>query len=151
MSDAKQNVDWKAQHVALYKTDPEKAHLWDSSVAGYHGVIPVLLLITKGRKTGKDVYSPLIYRKQPGGAFSIIASQGGAPDHPNWYLNLLKNPEAEIQVGKDHYRVKAHTVPEGPEHNRIWQDHMSVYARYDDYQKRATNRKIPVVLLDPVS
>jgi proline iminopeptidase len=150
MATSKQNLGWITDHVKLYKTDPEKAHQWDSALGGYHGIIPVLLLITKGRKTGKEVNAPLIYRKQPGGKFSIIASKGGAPDHPDWYLNLLKDPIAEIQVGKDHYRVKAHTVPEGAERDRMWEDHVSVYPLYNDYQKRAGTRKIQIVLLEPI-
>jgi deazaflavin-dependent oxidoreductase (nitroreductase family) len=91
---------------------------------------------------------PLIY-KQVNNGFVIIASKGGAPTHPAWYLNLLANPDCEIQVAHDHYRVTARTA-QGDERETLWRQLAEIYPPYNDYQA-ATTRKIPVVVLDPLS
>ena len=78
----------------------------------------------------------------------IIASKGGMATHPVWYLNLVANPECEIQVGARHFKVKAR-VEEGDARETIWNHMTTVYAPYIDYQKN-TERKIPVVVLDPI-
>ena len=90
--------DWITQHIELYRSDPEAAHMWDSSALGGPGVLPTLLLITKGRKSGETKYLPLIYKKV-GDAYVIVASKGGAPSHPAWYLNLKAESDCEIKVG----------------------------------------------------
>ena len=77
---------WIADHIELYRTDPDKAHWWDSSLGGGKGMLPTLLLTTIGRKSGKPRPLPLIYKKV-GDSYVIIASKGGAPDHPSWYLH----------------------------------------------------------------
>ncbi len=137
---------WIAEHVKLYQKDPEKAHLWDSALGGSKGLIPTLLLTTKGRKSGTPHLTPLIYSKQ-GSGFAVIASKGGAPEHPAWYLNLQANPEVEIQVGPQHYMARARTAaPE--ERKRIWLEMAKLYPPYDAYQARA-GREIPVVILEP--
>lgn len=140
-------IPWIAAHIELYKTDPEKAHNWDSSELGGPGVLPTLLLTTTGRKSGEPRPAPLIYGEH-GDSFTIIASKGGMPTHPIWYLNLESNPECEIQVGARHFKAKAR-VAEGEERETIWQHMAIVYPPYIDYQSN-TDRKIPVVVLDPV-
>ena len=124
---------WIADHVQLYLTDPEKAHLWDASLGGGKGMISTLLLITRGAKTGKTRMLPLIYKKV-GDNFVVIASKGGAPADPGWFRNL-------------HYKVHAR-VAEGEERERLWKELVEVYAPYTDYQAR-TQRQIPVVVLEP--
>lgn len=138
---------WIADHVKLYLSDPEKAHMWDASLGGGSGMLPTLLLITKGRRSGETKMLPLIYKKV-GNSFVIIASKGGAPAHPAWYLNLLADPDCEIRVGKDSYNAKAR-VAEGAEREQLWKELVDIYAPYTDYQAR-TKREIPVVVLDPV-
>ena len=91
-------IPWIAEHIELYRTDPEKAHMWDSSVAGGTGVLPTLLLTTKGRKSGDPRSLPLIYGEADG-AYVIIASKGGMPSHPLWFLNLQAEPECDLMVG----------------------------------------------------
>jgi len=147
MSEQKSTMpDWMQDHIKRYQTDPEKAHLWDSALGGSKGLIPTLLLTTKGRKSGKPHLTPLIYSKQ-GAGFAVIASKGGAPAHPAWYLNLQTEPEVEIQVGPQHYKARARTA--GPEERkRIWGDMVKLYPPYDDYQARA-GREIPVVIIEP--
>lgn len=140
--------DWIREHLELYASDPQKGHDWDSTVVGGPGVLPVLLLTTTGRKSGEKRTLPLIYKKV-GDGFVIIASKGGAPSHPAWYLNLAAEPNCEIQVAHDHFRVQARTA-EGAERDSLWQQLVEIYPPYTDYQE-ATSRKIPVVVLDPVS
>ena len=86
-------IPWIADHTKLYETDPEKAHMWDSSALGGPGVLPTLLLTTTGRKSGEARPSPLIYGALDNG-YAIIASKGGMPNHPFWYLNLLAKRSA---------------------------------------------------------
>jgi deazaflavin-dependent oxidoreductase (nitroreductase family) len=140
---------WIAEHVKLYKSDPEKAHLWDSSLGGGKGMLTTLLLTTKGRKSGKDISIPLIYAPY-GSAFVVIASKGGSPDHPAWYKNLLADPDCDIQVSTKGYRARARTA-QGEEREKLWQQLQALYPPYDDYQKRAQGREIPVVVLEPVA
>ena len=109
---------WIVDHINLYKTDPEKAHYWDAARGGGEGLIPTLLLTMKGRKSGRDISTPLIYGKH-GSAYVVIASKGGAPDHPDWYKNLVANPMCHIQVGKQAYRAKARTAT-ADERPKLW-------------------------------
>jgi deazaflavin-dependent oxidoreductase (nitroreductase family) len=106
---------------------------------------PVLLLSTTGRKSGRTWTTPLIYQADAD-RFVIIASNGGRPRHPAWWLNLRSNPDATIQVGPEVIPVTAHAVT-GAERDRLWALMTKVYPGYDNYQKKTT-RKIPVVLLD---
>lgn len=140
--------DWIKQHVALYLRDGEAAHYWDASLGGGKGMITTLLLTTTGRKTGKPSRLPLIYRPTDNGGFCVIASKGGAPAHPAWFLNLQASPAAHIKVANDEYNVVAR-VAEGQERELLWQKMVAYYAPYTDYQA-ATKRQIPVVVLDPV-
>ena len=78
---------WITDHVELYLSDPEKAHLWDSTVGGGPGPLPTLLLIARGAKSGKLRPLPLLYQEMDG-KYVVIGSKGGAPTHPGWYVNL---------------------------------------------------------------
>ena len=140
-------IPWIAAHIELYKTDPEKAHNWDSSELGGPGILPTLLLTTIGRKSGEPRQAPLIYGEH-GDSFVIVASKGGMPSHPIWFLNLEADQNCEIQVGAKHYQAKAR-IAEGDERQAIWDHMVGVYPPYVDYQSN-TDRKIPVVVLDPV-
>ncbi len=139
--------DWIKDHIKLYLEDPEKAHMWDSSVAGGPGPLPTLLLEMTGAKSGQKRMLPLIYQ-QVGDRFVIIASKGGAPDHPAWYNNLVKTQSCHIRVGKDQYDCVARTAS-SPEREELWEKMAVVYPPYNDYQKAAGDRVIPVVVLDP--
>ena len=139
---------WIFDHIELYRRDPEKAHLWDSSLGGSKGMLTTLLLTTKGRKSGNDISIPLIYSPY-GSSFVVIASKGGAPDHPAWYKNLLANPVCDLQVSTKAYKAKARTA-QGEERTKLWKQLQALYPPYDDYQKAAKGREIPVVVLDPI-
>jgi len=140
-------VPWIVEHIKLYQTDPEKAHDWDSSALGGPGILPTLLLTTTGRKSKEPRSLPLIYG-QAGDSYVIIASKGGMPKHPIWFLNLEANPECKLQVGAKAVTARAR-IAEGDEREKIWNDMAKIYPPYLDYQK-ATERTIPVVVLDPI-
>jgi deazaflavin-dependent oxidoreductase (nitroreductase family) len=139
-------LQWIADHVKLYYEDPEKAHMWDSSLGGGTGMLQTLLLVSKGRKSGEDRPSPLIYREIDG-AYVVIASKGGSTDHPSWFLNLEADPNCVIHVGPKQYKAKAR-VAEGDERASMWKALVEIYAPYTDYQVSAGGREIPVVVLE---
>ncbi len=141
-------IPWIAEHVALYRSDPEKARLWDSKAVGGPGLLPTLLLTTTGRKSGKARALPLIYG-EAGSSYVVIASKGGLPNHPIWFLNLEANPDCELMVGPRAVSARAR-VAEGKERKRLWEEMAVIYPPYDEYQERAGARTIPVVVLDPV-
>lgn len=136
------NVDYSLlgdEHVRRYReTDGEVGYEWNGA--------PILLLTTTGRRTGRARTSPLIFGRD-GDAYLVVASVGGMPRHPAWYLNLRADPRARIQVKADHLDVVARTAsPE--EKPRLWRIVNDVWPNYDAYQAR-TDRVIPVVVLTP--
>lgn len=139
-------VPWIKEHIALYKSDPEKAHDWDSTPLGGPGILPTLLLTTTGRNSGEPRSLPLIYGEHEG-SYVVIASKGGMPTHPLWYRNLEANPACTLQVGAKTVKGTAR-VAEGDERAEIWDMMAKIYPPYLDYQK-ATDREIPVVVIDP--
>ncbi|MAE95053.1 MAG: nitroreductase [Deltaproteobacteria bacterium] len=140
-------MPWIAEHIELYRSDPEKAHMWDSTPLGGPGPLPTLLLTTTGRKSGEPRSLPLIYGPA-GDSYVVIASKGGMPEHPLWFRNLEARPECELMVGPKAVSARAR-VAEGEEREQIWRQMAELYPPYDDYQK-ATERTIPVVVLDPI-
>ncbi len=126
------------EHVDRYRaTDGEEGHDWQ----GTH----TLILTTKGRHSGEQRSTPLIYG-QHGDDYLIVASQGGAPKHPGWYLNLSQNPEVEVQVKGDRFKARARTAtPE--EKPELWKIMTEQWPDYNKYQQR-TDREIPVVVLE---
>ena len=113
---------------------------------GRMGKNPILLLNTVGRKSGKKRATPLLYVVD-GEDFVIIASKGGAPTHPAWYLNLMANPDATVEVEDRKVLVRSEEV-DGEEKARLWQKMAEMYPAYDDYQKK-TKRQIPLLVLHP--
>lgn len=147
MTEEKSPMDWIRAHIELYLKDPEKGHMWDSSLAGGKGVFPTLLLTTTGRKSGEPRLLPLIYKKV-GDNYVIIASKAGYPTHPSWFLNLEANPDCQVQVASDKFAARMR-VAEGEEREDLWRQMAAVFPPYDDYQKAAGGRVIPVVVLEP--
>jgi deazaflavin-dependent oxidoreductase (nitroreductase family) len=140
---------WIQKHVKQYlESGGAEGHMWDSAVVGGPGPLPTLLLTTTGRKSGTKQLVPLIYGKTDGGVV-VIASKGGAPEHPGWYRNLTASPDVDVQVGTEKFRAKASTV-EGPERAKLWEQMVGIYAPYAAYQQK-TERKIPVVVLKRVA
>jgi deazaflavin-dependent oxidoreductase (nitroreductase family) len=127
-------------HVKAYReTNGETGYIWNGA--------PTLLLTTKGRKSGEPRTIAIIYTPY-GSSFVIIGSQGGAPTHPQWYQNILKEPRVQVQVKADKYEAIARTA-ESPEREQIWAECLKIWPRFDEYQKRTT-RRIPVVVIDPI-
>ncbi len=140
--------DWISSHVRQYlESGGTEGHIWDSTPVGGPGPLPCLLLLTKGRKSGRKITVPLIYG-ETGGRYVIIASRGGTPTHPDWYLNLSADPHVRVQVGTERFDAVASTCPEGAERDRLWKQMAEIYPPYDAYQSM-TERRIPVVILEP--
>lgn len=106
---------------------------------------PVLLLTTVGRKTGKRRTTPVLYIVDQN-RWVLCASNGGRPKDPSWWFNLKKNPQAEIQVGKEMRKVSARQAT-ADEKGKFWPLLAKMYPGYDNYQKK-TDRQIPVVILE---
>jgi deazaflavin-dependent oxidoreductase (nitroreductase family) len=139
MSEAEQL--YGVEHVKRYReTGGEVGHIWKRGAK-------VLLLTTKGRRSGEPRTTPLIYERA-GDAYVIVASKGGAPEDPGWYRNIAKTPEVELQVGDEVFPAHAH-VADGDERDRLWKLAAKQWPDYDEYAKK-TDREIPVVVLEPV-
>jgi deazaflavin-dependent oxidoreductase (nitroreductase family) len=127
------------EHVKQYvETDGEVGHDWQDGV-------PVLILTTTGRRSGEDRPTPLIYGRS-GDDYLVVASKGGAPDPPAWYLNLSEAPDVQVQVKADRFGAHARTAtPE--EKADMWSTMAAIWPAYDEYQTK-TDREIPVVVLE---
>jgi deazaflavin-dependent oxidoreductase (nitroreductase family) len=127
------------EHIRRYReTDGEVGHVWRRGAK-------ILLLTTKGRKTGEPRTAPLIY-EEAGDRYVIVASNGGAPEHPGWYRNLSKEPDVELQVKGELFPAHARTAS-GHEREQLWKLAARQWPPYDEYQTR-TDREIPVVVLE---
>jgi len=109
---------------------------------------PTILLTHTGARSGTRRTTPLLYFTE-GDKVVLIASKGGAPQHPGWYHNLKAHPEVEASSDGRSERYVAREA-EGAERERLWQLATKLYSGYEEYQARATNRRIPVIVLDPV-
>ena len=127
-------------HAGVYRATGGK-------LFGRIGKSPILLLNTVGRKSGRKRTSPLLYVVNDED-FVVIASKGGAPTHPAWYLNLRANPDAMVEVGDREVRVRAEEA-DSEEKARLWQKMVEMYPTYEDYQEK-TEREIPLLVLHPV-
>lgn len=127
------------EHVRVYReTDGETGYIWNGA--------PILLLTTKGRKTGQPRTIAIIFTATDAG-WVIIASKGGSPVHPKWYLNISDDPHVQVQIKGEVYEAVARTA-ESPERERLWAEAVKTWPSYDIYQQR-TSRQIPVVVIKP--
>lgn len=130
---------WVASHIRDYvETDGAKGHMWKG--------VPTLLLTTRGRKTDKLRRTALIYGRV-GENYVVVASIGGAPKHPLWYLNLVADPAVEIQVGAGKMKARARDASED-EKPALWVQMAEIWPDYNNYQKK-TDRQIPIVIIEP--
>jgi deazaflavin-dependent oxidoreductase (nitroreductase family) len=128
------------EHVRRYlETDGEVGYLWNG--------VPILLLTTKGRKSGEERVIPIIYR-QVGDDIVLVGSKGGSPTHPAWYLNIEADPHVKVQIKGDKFDAVAR-VTKSPEREQMWAEAIKGWPNYDVYQTRTT-RQIPVVVLERV-
>jgi len=127
------------EHVERYRaTDGEEGYEWREGTE-------ILLLTTKGRKSGEERTTPLIFGRS-GDDFLIVASKGGSAEPPAWYLNLQADPTAEIQVKAERFKVRARDA--GPDEKpELWKIMVGEWKHYDEYQQK-TDREIPVVVLE---
>jgi F420H(2)-dependent quinone reductase len=128
-------------HRGVYK-------LTGGKVGGKIGKVPVLLLTTIGRKSGQPRTQPLLYTQADDG-YAVIASKGGAAQHPLWYSNLQANPHVEVTVGRETRHMRARDA-QGEERERLWRALADLFPGYDKYAQK-TSRQIPVVVLQPVA
>ena len=128
------------EHVRRYReTGGEYGHDWQGT--------QTLLLTTTGRRSGDPRTTPLIYGRA-GDAYLIVASKGGAPYPPEWYLNLTEHPEVEVQIRDDVFTARARTAT-AEEKPEMWRTMTATWPAYDEYQSK-TDREIPVVVLERV-
>jgi F420H(2)-dependent quinone reductase len=114
--------------------------------AGFRKPVPTLLLDHRGRKSGKVFTTPLLYMAD-GDDVVVVASQGGLPKHPQWYLNLCAHPDTHVQIGGQRRAVVAVTA-DAEQRARLWPRLVDAYADFATYQTW-TDREIPVVILRP--
>lgn len=127
------------EHVRQYEaTDGKTGYEWNGT--------QILILRTTGRSSGELRKAPLIFGRD-GGDYMVVASKGGAPEHPGWYKNLMAHPDIEIQVKGDVLPVRARTAS-AEEKERLWPVMVKEWPDYDKYQK-STQRDIPLVILSP--
>jgi deazaflavin-dependent oxidoreductase (nitroreductase family) len=131
---------WVAEHINRYlQSDGADGHEWRG--------VPTLLLTTRGRKSGTLRRSALIYGRD-GDRVLVVASKGGSPTPPAWYLNLSSDPEVEVQIGAERFHARAHTA-DAHEKPALWQTMVAIWPDYEQYQTK-TSREIPVIVLERV-
>jgi deazaflavin-dependent oxidoreductase (nitroreductase family) len=117
----------------------------EGKVTGMFAGAPMILVTHRGAKSGKEYTSPLVYTRD-GDAHVIIASKGGAPDDPQWFRNMVANPEAIVEVGAETFTARAR-VAEGAERDRVFRAQADAMSNFDEYAAKTT-RTIPVVVLE---
>jgi deazaflavin-dependent oxidoreductase (nitroreductase family) len=133
-------VDWVGDHIRQYVgSGGSDGYVWRGAT--------ILLLTSTGRKTGTQHRTALIYRED-GDNYVIVASKGGAPKHPAWYLNIEANPDVRLQVKDEEFAGRARPA-EGAERERLWKLMNEQWPAYDSYQAK-TDREIPVVVIERV-
>jgi deazaflavin-dependent oxidoreductase (nitroreductase family) len=126
------------EHLKKYlETDGQVGYIWNG--------VPCLVLTTKGHRSGKLHQIPIIYC-QVDDKYVLIASHGGAPEHPKWYLNLVAEPRVQVQVKGEKFDAVARTAA-SPERETLWKAAAAAWPNYDVYTTR-TSRKIPVVVVE---
>ena len=127
------------EHIDRYvETDGAEGYAWNNGTT-------VLLLTTKGRKSGEERVAPLIFREHDGD-YLVVASKGGAPEPPAWYVNLEADPDVTVQVKGDRFRARARVAPDA-ERAELWPLMTEVWPDYDAYQTK-TDRQIAIVVLE---
>lgn len=129
--------DWNQGIIEEFRANEGK-------VGGPFKGLPVLLLHHTGRKSGQVRVNPLVYLSD-GERILVFGSKGGAPAHPDWYRNLLANPDASVEVGTEKYDVTAENIT-GDEHDRLYAKQVAAVPTFGTYQNNTT-RTIPVVAL----
>jgi deazaflavin-dependent oxidoreductase (nitroreductase family) len=119
-------------------------------VGGSFEGFPLVLVHHTGAKSGTKRVNPLVYQRLDDDSIAIFASKGGAPTNPDWFHNLVANPNTSIEIGTERYDVTAR-VASPEERQRIWDEQKKVFPNFAEYEKTAGGREIPVVVLDKVT
>jgi deazaflavin-dependent oxidoreductase (nitroreductase family) len=152
---AQRNTQRHEEDVAVAERDDFNKRIIDEfrqnkgKVGGPFNGAPMLLLHTRGARTGTERVNPVVYQQLDDGSLAIFASKAGAPTNPDWFHNLVANPEVEIEVGPDRRRMRAR-VAGASERRPIWEKQKTRMPGFSDYEK-TTTRTIPVVILEPAS
>ncbi|MEZ4522623.1 MAG: nitroreductase family deazaflavin-dependent oxidoreductase [Thermomicrobiales bacterium] len=133
--------DWNQQVINEFREN-------DGKVGGPFEGAPLLLLHHKGAKTGTERVTPLMY-KDLDGRYAIFASKGGAPDNPDWFHNIVANPNVKLEFGSETTDADA-TVLEGDERDSVWEAWKAEFPQFAEYEEK-TDREIPVILLEPAA
>jgi deazaflavin-dependent oxidoreductase (nitroreductase family) len=141
--------DFSDKHRETYlRSGGAQGHVMDITGAGGHSFTTHCMIRVKGRKSGRTQIVPLIYG-DIGGEVVIVASKGGADQHPEWYLNLIAAPEVDFQIATQAFRG-TWREPEGDERHKVWDFMARAFPPYLKYQK-STQRHIPLVMMTPVA
>jgi deazaflavin-dependent oxidoreductase (nitroreductase family) len=125
----------------------DEFHANEGKVGGMFKGAPMILVHHRGRKSGEERVNPLVYQPLDGG-YAIFASKGGAPAHPDWYLNLLAHPDTTVEVGTEIVPVTVREA-QGDERAQIWDRQKRASAAFAEYETKAAPRTIPVIILEP--
>ena len=132
--------DWNQKIIEEFRANEGK-------VGGHFEGKALLLLHTSGAKSGRERINPLATVRD-GDRFVVIASKGGADTHPDWYHNIVANPQVTVEFGTDTFQADA-AVTDEPERTRLYDKMVEMMAGFDEYRK-GTTRIIPVIVLTPV-
>ena len=135
-------TQWVRDQVELY----ERTNGAEGNTLRDTGM-PVIIVTNKGRRTGAIRKTPLM-RVKDGDNYVLVASKGGAPEHPVWYYNLRAEPNVEIRDKADVTPMRVREVHDAAERARLWKLAVAAYPPYEDYQQK-TDRQIPVFLAEP--
>lgn len=131
--------DWNRQVIEEFRAN-------EGRIGGAFEGAPMALIHHRGAKSGIERVNPVMYQKVDGG-YAVFGSKGGAPTNPDWYHNLVANPETTVEIGTETIPVRAR-VARGEERERIWEKQKRAYPGFAEYERKTT-REIPVVILEP--
>lgn len=134
-------TDWNAKIIEEFRAN-------GGQVGGNFEGAPLLLLHSKGARTGAERVNPMMYQRLGPGTVAVFASKAGAPDNPDWFHNLLAHPDAKVEIGAQTLQVRAR-VAEPEERAPIWEKQKADYPGFADYERK-TDRTIPVIILEEV-
>lgn len=130
--------DWNTKIIEEFREN-------DGKVGGQFEGAPLLLLHSMGAKSGEERVNPMMFQRLSDNSIAVFASKGGAPSNPDWYYNVVANPNASVEIGSETKSVVAH-VADDAEREPIWTKQKADYPGFADYESK-TDRKIPVVVL----
>ena len=140
--------NWLEQHLHGYlQSGGAEGHFYDFGPLNGAGYQPTCLIKHVGRKTGRTLIAPVIYG-MVAGEIVVVASKGGAPTHPAWYLNIAASREVEVQIATQAFRA-TWREPADAERQRVWDQMVTIYPPYAEYQQM-TDRLIPLIMMKPV-